>query len=263
MKDKNLKGFLQKSLGEEVQPKRLEETIKLCTEIVREQEGEKHFHYDLCRQLKGGGMEMIRRKVFLGISVALMLGVIIASGSYLYKKANVQTPGRIDIGLDAKTDLYTDTTELKEKADVIIRAKKTGQQEPVITYSENVAVSGYTLSDFQVLEVIKSDQEDIKTGSTLEILENEFYDEKNNIEYHVAGYSMMEYDTEYILYLRANTFENGSSYYTPLGVNFGVVSLGEDYEMNNYQNELGENVSSNKEINNIRKAVREKYKKKK
>ena len=38
MKDKNLKGYLQQSLGEEVQPKRLEETIKLCTEIVREQE---------------------------------------------------------------------------------------------------------------------------------------------------------------------------------------------------------------------------------
>ena len=38
MKDKNLKGYLQQSLGEEVQPKRLEETIKLCTEIVREKE---------------------------------------------------------------------------------------------------------------------------------------------------------------------------------------------------------------------------------
>lgn len=38
MKDKNLKVYLQQSLGEEVQPKRLEETIKLCTEIVREQE---------------------------------------------------------------------------------------------------------------------------------------------------------------------------------------------------------------------------------
>ena len=38
MKDKKLKGCLQQSLGEEVQPKRLEETIKLCTEIVREQE---------------------------------------------------------------------------------------------------------------------------------------------------------------------------------------------------------------------------------
>ena len=36
MKDKNLKGYLKQSLGEEVQPKRLEETIKLCTKIVRE-----------------------------------------------------------------------------------------------------------------------------------------------------------------------------------------------------------------------------------
>lgn len=38
MKDKNIKDYLQQSLGEEVQPKRLEETIKFCTEIVREQE---------------------------------------------------------------------------------------------------------------------------------------------------------------------------------------------------------------------------------
>ena len=62
MKDKNLKGYLQQSLGEEVQPKRLEETIKLCTEIVREQEvtraepifqmyfALKVFQYLVCRQ---------------------------------------------------------------------------------------------------------------------------------------------------------------------------------------------------------------------
>ena len=59
MKDKNLKGYLQQSLGEEVQPKRLEETIKLCTEIVREQVSFtifqmyfalKVFQYLVCRQ---------------------------------------------------------------------------------------------------------------------------------------------------------------------------------------------------------------------
>ena len=33
MKDKNLKGYLQQSLGEEVQPKRLEETIKLALKL--------------------------------------------------------------------------------------------------------------------------------------------------------------------------------------------------------------------------------------
>lgn len=38
MRDKNYKCCLQQALREEVQPKRLEETIQLCTEIVREQE---------------------------------------------------------------------------------------------------------------------------------------------------------------------------------------------------------------------------------
>ena len=37
MEDRNFKNYLQQSLGQEVQPKRLEETIKYCTEIVREQ----------------------------------------------------------------------------------------------------------------------------------------------------------------------------------------------------------------------------------
>lgn len=38
MKDKNLKSYLQQSLGEEVQPKKLEDTIKFCAEIMREQQ---------------------------------------------------------------------------------------------------------------------------------------------------------------------------------------------------------------------------------
>lgn len=51
MEDRTLKSYLKQSLGEEVQPKRLEETIKFCTEIVREQEVTKaeprtgFFHY--------------------------------------------------------------------------------------------------------------------------------------------------------------------------------------------------------------------------
>lgn len=36
MEDKNLKYYLHQSLGQDVQPKRLEETIKFCTEIMRE-----------------------------------------------------------------------------------------------------------------------------------------------------------------------------------------------------------------------------------
>ena len=37
MKDKELKKYLQQSLRQEAEPKRMEETIKLCTEIMREQ----------------------------------------------------------------------------------------------------------------------------------------------------------------------------------------------------------------------------------
>lgn len=51
MEDKSWKKYLQQSLGAEVQPKRLGETIKLCTEIMREQEAYQEeprinfFHY--------------------------------------------------------------------------------------------------------------------------------------------------------------------------------------------------------------------------
>ena len=37
MKDRTLKSNLYHSLGQEVQPKRLEETINYCTEIMNEQ----------------------------------------------------------------------------------------------------------------------------------------------------------------------------------------------------------------------------------
>ena len=37
MKDRTLKSNLYHSLGQEVQPKRLEETINYCTEIMKEQ----------------------------------------------------------------------------------------------------------------------------------------------------------------------------------------------------------------------------------
>lgn len=36
MKDRTLKSNLYHSLGQEVQPKRLEETINYCTEIMKE-----------------------------------------------------------------------------------------------------------------------------------------------------------------------------------------------------------------------------------
>lgn len=51
MESKNLTKYLHQSLGQEVQPKRLEETIKCCTEIMREQKIPKEeprtsfFHY--------------------------------------------------------------------------------------------------------------------------------------------------------------------------------------------------------------------------
>ena len=37
MNDKELRKYLQESLQQEVRPKKLEETIKLCVQIVREQ----------------------------------------------------------------------------------------------------------------------------------------------------------------------------------------------------------------------------------
>jgi len=53
MKDRTLKSNLYHSLGQEVQPKRLEETINYCTEIMKEQMLYKEDSFSICQMFFG------------------------------------------------------------------------------------------------------------------------------------------------------------------------------------------------------------------
>lgn len=171
-------------------------------------------------------------------------------------KKNSVIERSMDVGLDAKTDSYTSVEELEEDADIIVRGIKIKENDPIITYQDGVPISGYTLSDFCVKEVLKDSEKKVKINDTISILENEFTDKKTKTTYHVAGYSMMDCENEYMLYLSANTFENGSAYYTPLAVNYGISSLGDNYEMEQYVNQNGDKVSMNEEIDDLRREIR-------
>lgn len=60
------------------------------------------------------------------------------------------------------------------------------------------------------------------------ILENEAYNEAENVVYHVAGYNKMVVGDEYLLFLRECQRSDGETYYVSAGVNYGTISLQED-----------------------------------
>ena len=218
---------------------------------------------------------MFVKKTGICIATVACVGILCIYGGKISKNSNTlpadKQSGKVenknakvvdmDVGVSAKTDGYQSVEELEADADLIVRGVKVKQNAPVITYYDEEPISGYTLSDFCVKEVFKDEGENIQENDTISILENEFTDKNTNITYHVAGYSMMDEKNEYILYLTANTFGNRVAYYTPLAVNYGITSLGDEYKMKKYVSKDGDSVSSNDKINALRRKIREKYKK--
>ena len=79
MDNKNLKNYLKHSLGQEIKPERMEETIKCCTEIMREQQIKKEeprtdfFHYlsDVFR-FEGISIVMLQALVLFIVCLAII-----------------------------------------------------------------------------------------------------------------------------------------------------------------------------------------------
>lgn len=213
----------------------------------------------------------MKKKLIIISGIAVVVSIIGTGIYFLQNKSDnnknnksseitSQVKKGTDVGVCAKTDSYQSVEELEVHANLIVRGVKVKQNDPVITYYDEEPTSGYTLSDFCVKEILKDEEENIQVNDTISILENEFTDEKTNTTYHVAGYSMMDEENEYVLYLSANTFENGVVYYTPLAVNYGITSLGNDYKMEKYITKEGDTVSCNDEINTLRRKIRKQYK---
>ncbi len=162
-------------------------------------------------------------------------------------------------GVDAKTVAFESLEEMEDFSGVIIRVVREEEQQPVITTNKGAMVSGYTLSQVKVTEIYKDETDTVGIGNTITILENEVFDSEDNIYYHIAGYNMMEEGKEYLLFLKANTFQNGEVYYVAAGVNYGTISLETDNRMALRLNRTSAKVCDFSEMQPIWDAALQKY----
>lgn len=93
--------------------------------------------------------------------------------------------------LDAKMDQFKNLYDVEKITDEIIIAEKISQDEPTILYGAEGRIDiAYTLSKFKVKEVVATNN--LKVNDEFTMLENEAYDEKNDVAYHIAGYNLIK-----------------------------------------------------------------------
>ncbi len=130
----------------------------------------------------------------------------------------------VDVGTDnveAKTVSFESLEEMEGYADVILRAVRLDQEEPVVS-------GPYTFSKVKISKIYKDNAGELAEEREITVLENEVYDAAQDVVYHVAGYNMMVAGEEYLLFLRHNVLPDGKEYYVACGVNFGTISLTDD-----------------------------------
>lgn len=101
--------------------------------------------------------------------------------------------------------------------------------------------SGFTFSKIKITEIYQDKSDEYKVGDEITILENEVYDEANDIVYHIGGYNMMIVGDEYLLFLH-HAQTNGNDYFVASGVDCGTISLKTDERQKTYTTREGNHV---------------------
>ena len=125
--------------------------------------------------------------------------------------------------VEAKTESYESLAEMEKDADVILRAVRLDQEEPVWNGS-----SGYTLSQVKISKIYEDKTGSLSLDDVIKVMENEVYDAASNTVFHVAGYNMMVFGDEYLLFLKKDKMPDGTEYYVACGVNYGTISTTTD-----------------------------------
>ena len=125
--------------------------------------------------------------------------------------------------VEAKTESYESLAEMEKDADVILRAVRLDQEEPVWNGS-----SGYTLSQVKISKIYEDKTGSLSLDDVIKVMENEVYDAASNTVFHVAGYNMMVFGDEYLLFLKKDKLPDGTEYYVACGVNYGTISTTTD-----------------------------------
>lgn len=167
--------------------------------------------------------------LFVGIAV---LSILTACGND-NKTADVK-----HYGVEAKCVSFENLEEMETYSDLIVKGVRLEGEEAIITTVDGNIVSGYSFSQFQISEIYQDSSNTYQIGDTITILENEVYDEANNVVYHIAGYNMMEEGEEYLLFLQ-HAQTDGKGYFVASGVNYGTISLTVDDRQRAYTTETG------------------------
>lgn len=176
-------------------------------------------------------------------------GIIILSSNLNDDAPNVSN----HVFVDAKIDNYTSLSDVEADSDIIVSGTKVYENEPTIITDENGnIIIEYTLSEFKIDDIIQNNLESsVQVGDTINILENEFYDEDKDVTYHIAGYCKMITDNEYMLFLR---YADQNKWYIPTGVTVGKIPLDADETLI-----FGEDNTAVENVENIVQKARNKY----
>ena len=131
--------------------------------------------------------------------------------------------------VDAKGVSFESLEEMENAADAVLLVTRAKEEVPVIKYLDGERVySAYTFSKSTIDKVLVDKTGTLNPGDSVRILENEAYDKKTNVVYHVGGYNMMKEGKKYLLFVSRHLDTDGQTYYVADGVQFGTISLEED-----------------------------------
>lgn len=191
------------------------------------------------------------KKIRLVLSIVMVLYVLVACGASAQNEVKHYT-------VEAKGVWFDTLEEMENYSELIVRVKRLDQEEAMITTVNGRMVSGFTFSQVEIKEIYQDTAERYSIGDTITILENEVYDEKENIVYHIGGYNMMEVGKEYLLFLDYS-ITNGMEYYVASGVELGTISLESDNRQRTYANQLGEEIGDYSVFQDMWEEALEKY----
>ena len=163
-------------------------------------------------------MKMKKNKIILALILFVCAGISIYS-FVQYKNKEKDVAYKI---IEAKTKSYENLIELENDSTLIVKGIKTSEDEPTILTDEHGGfLAGYTLSKFKISSIEKNETGNkIDIDNEITIVENEAYDKYKNEVLHIAGYTKMISEKEYLLFLY---YAKGNGWYVPCGVTFGKI----------------------------------------
>lgn len=174
---------------------------------------------------------MKRSKVILGVILLLCAGFSV----FLYVHFKNKEDDVVHKIIGAKTKSYDNLKELESDSSLIVRGIKTSEEEPTIFTDEHGGIlAGYTLSKFKISSIEKDGTSNgIQVGDEITVFENEVYNKYENEIHHIAGYTKMIMEKEYLLFLE---YAEGNGWYIPCGINFGKIPIDRNEKLSMSQN---------------------------